>query len=362
MMRIVVLRILESYFRHRFLYLIPILLLAAAGAVSILTAEARYIAEGIIYVQKESFLGTLTNVRDVPYTYNSPAQETAAQIMELMQTDAFVRSIIQDTMLEEEMNKGEAVVAEVMDNVRRSIWTQPIGNNQVAIYSTRTDPVLAAELSNAVIERYVLWQINLDQVQSKAAEDFMDELVVNYGAELEQARENLRIYLEDHPEPLRGDRPEVQQLEVDRLQGLLGLAGQRYSRALEQQEGARLATAQAEADIRQTYFVVDAPVIPRDPAVSLRQQAMNGVVFVIVGGILAAVAVAGAAFLDRSLRFSLDVEHGLGLPVLSMVPDMRPKPVRFAFLRRRAKKPDSEKVGRKISNPLADDEAIEAPA
>jgi hypothetical protein len=37
-------------------------------------------------------------------------------------------------------------------------------------------------------------------------------------------------------------------------------------------------------------------------------------------------------------------------------------PSRLAFLRRRSAKAASEKVGRKIANPLADDEAIEAAA
>lgn len=362
MIRIAILRILESYFRHRWLYLVPIVLLAAAGAYSVLTAKPQYIAGGIIYVQQESFLGTLTNVRDVPFTFNTPAQVTAGQIMELMQTNAFVRSIIQDTKLEEEMNKGDTVVNEVMMEARQSIWAQAIGENQVAINASHEDPELATELSNAVINRYVQWQINLDQVQSGAAEDFMDDLVVTYRDELEQAREDLRVYLEAHPEPLRGDRTDTEILEIDRLQGILSLAGTRYARALEQQEGARLATAQAEADIRQTYFVVDAPIIPTQPATSLRQMAMNGLVFVIVGAIIAAAAVAGGAVLDRSFRFPLDVEYGLTLPVLSMIPDTRPKRPRLAFLRRRAEKPATVKSGRQIGTTLSDDEPIEATA
>jgi hypothetical protein len=185
-------------------------------------------------------------------------------------------------------------------------------------------------------------------------------LVVTYSDELEQARDDLRAYLEAHPEPLRGDRTDTEILEVDRLQGLLSLAGNRYARALEQQEGARLATAQAEADVRQTYFVVDAPSVPTEPAVSLRQQAINGLIFVVVGAVIAAGTVAGGAVLDRSFRFPIDVEYGLALPVLSTVPDVRPKPSRLAFLRRRSNKPAAEKVGQKMGSPLADDDAIEA--
>ena len=170
--------------------------------------------------------------------------------MELMQTNAFVRSVVQETKLEERMNEGDFVVNEVFSEVRRSVWAQSIGDNQVAINAIHSDPELAAQLSNGVITRYVQWQINLDQVQSGAAEDFMDDLVVAYSNELERARDDLRAYLEAHPEPLRGDRTDTEILEVDCLQDLLSLAGSRYARALEQQEGARLATAQAEVDVR----------------------------------------------------------------------------------------------------------------
>jgi hypothetical protein len=188
----------------------------------------------------------------------------------------------------------------------------------------------------------------------------MDDLVITYGVELEAAREALREYLAAHPEPLRGERPDAELLEIDRLQGLLSLAGTRYARALEQQEGARLATAQAEADVRQTYFVVDAPTIPTEPAVSLRQQAVTGMVFVAVGAIIAAAAVVGSSILDRSFRFPVDVEYGLGLAVLSVVPDTRPKRPRLAFLRRRSETPAAAKIGRRMNTPLADEDAIEA--
>jgi hypothetical protein len=83
-------------------------------------------------------------------------------------------------------------------------------------------------------------------------------------------------------------------------------------------------------------------------------------IFVVVGAVIAAGTVAGGAVLDRSFRFPIDVEYGLALPVLSTVPDVRPKPSRLAFLRRRSNKPAAEKVGQKMGSPLADDDAIEA--
>jgi hypothetical protein len=123
-----------------------------------------------------------------------------------------------------------------------------------------------------------------------------------------------------------------------------------------------LATAQAEADIRQTYFIVDAPTMPANPATSLRQMALAGVVFVIIGGGFGVGVIIGAAGLDRSFRFPVDIEYGLALPVLSSIPDTRPKSSRLAFFRRRASKLAPEKVDRKVGRSLSEDEPIEAAA
>ncbi|MFZ0547767.1 MAG: hypothetical protein WAM60_20130, partial [Candidatus Promineifilaceae bacterium] len=166
--------------------------------------------------------------------------------------------------------------------------------------------------------------------------------------------------LEDHPEPTRGNRPEVEVLEIDRLQNVLSVASDRYSRALDQLEGARLATIQAEADVRQTYFVVDAPMVPSDPSISRRQLAVSGLIFVFVGVVIAAAAIVGGALLDRSLRFPMDVEQWLDLPVLALVPETRPIPLPKGL--RKNKDVAAGSVDQKIGRPMTDEEPIEAAA
>jgi len=362
MVRIAILRLLESYFRHRWLYLLPLLIFIVAGAIYVSTVERKYVSGGILYVQNDSYLGSLTSVRDSNFSWLTPAQTTSAQISDLLQTDSFVRSLIEDTRLESKMSLGDQVVFETIDEVRNAFWLYTIGDNQVGIQAFHENPQVALELSSAAVDRYIQWQINLDRVQSGAAEDFMADLIVTYEADLEVARSELTEYLMAHPAPLRGDRPELEQLEINRIQGKIQLAGQRYSSALEREESARLATAQAEADIRQTYFIVDAPLLPKNPNISLRQLAMSGMVFVVVGIIFSSVGIAGSALLDNSFRFPVDVHHVLDLPVLSMVSDMRPKTSRLSSLRQRIKGPAKEERKQNITGTITDEDVLEAVA
>ncbi|MBK9055146.1 MAG: hypothetical protein IPL78_30885 [Chloroflexi bacterium] len=79
--------------------------------------------------------------------------------------------------------------------------------------------------------------------------------------------------------------------------------------------------AQAESAVHQAYLVIDEPKFPSQPASSRMDAAMNSVIFVVVGVVLSVVGVLGAALLDRSHRFAVDVRYTLELPVLALVPD-----------------------------------------
>ncbi len=325
MIRLALLRFFETYFRHRWLYLLPIPIMVAAGVFYFITVERLYLSGGVLYVQSDSFLGTLTSVRDAPFSYLTPAQLASGEIQDLLLTDAFVRSMIEETDIEAEMSAAPADVGEILKEVREAVWAQPIGNNEVTVRASHENPVLSYQLSTAAINKYIQWKINLDRVQSGTAEEFFQELTTEYEIELEQARDDLREYLTTHPEPVRGSRSQLEQLEINRLEALLQMAGTRYTRALEKDENARLATSQAEADVRQTYFLVDAPIMPIQPETSRRQIATSAAIFVVAGIVLTFLGVVVGTLLDRSFRFPIDVHHGLGLPVLAGVPDARPK-------------------------------------
>ena len=285
MVRLVILRLLESYFRHRWLYLLPILLLAVVGAITIQQEEKRYIAGGVLYVQQESFLATLTSVRDSSIAWwVTPAEATVNEFNDLILTNAFMRAVIQNTDLEENMSQGQTAIDETLQEARESIWIMANGENQVRINAAHEDPQIAFQLVNATLDNYIQWKINTDRVESEVAQFFFNDLTEQYRLELEAVRDELERYLIEHPAPLRGDRPETETLEIERLQSELQLAGTRHARALEKDENAQLALAQTESDIRQSYFLLDAPQVPDDPAVSLKDTAINLAIFLVVGG------------------------------------------------------------------------------
>ena len=320
MVRLVILRILESYFHHRWLYLLPIVLMWAVAAISI-SAAPLYLARGVMYVEQESVLSSLISVRDTNISWETPADQTSLEIGELLQTDAFIRAVIHGTKLEEHMNEGTIVVDQIMTDVREDVWADAPGNNQVRVAATHNDPVIAYQLVDATIENYTLWKINANRAEIVSAHEFFSDLLDQYDSELGIARRDLEYYLTINPAPARGNRPDIEVLALSRLQSDLESADARYADTLTLKDNAELALSQAESSVRQTYFYIDAPRIPEEPATTLMDTAIKIVIFTIVGVILSAIGILGGMLLDRSFRFPIDVQYGVHLPVIAAVPD-----------------------------------------
>jgi len=325
MLRQVVLRLLESYFRHRWLYIFPFFLMTLLAGVYYFTLKPTFIARGVIYVQNDSLLTTLTDIyQNNPSFWISPSQITTNEINELKQTSSFLRAIIQKTDLEPQMNQGQEATQDMIEETQQDIWITSLGENQLVVNAAHEDPVIAFQLVDALISTYINWQINTQQTESEVAQAFFLNLVQEYEDKLLVTRDEMRAYLQEHPEPIRGERPGEEDLEIEHLQNAIDLAETRYANALNKLEDTQLAMAQVDADVRQSYLVIDAPTVPQEPEVSLKELAVKIAAFLAVGVFISAAGILGGAILDRSFRFPIDVQQRLELPVLAIIPDFTP--------------------------------------
>jgi capsular polysaccharide biosynthesis protein len=325
MFRLFIFRLLESYLRHRWLYLVPVLVLLVSGIAFVTLSKPKYTAQGILYIQKDSYLSQLTAVRSSDGSWwASASQITSDELGSLLQTDAFVRAIIRNTSLEEKMEMGPEEVAETIEEVRKSVWVHPMGDKQIFIGATYEDPEISVNLVNGIINDFLHWKANGERTDSEVALSFFNDLIGVYRTELDSARMELHEYLEAYPEPVRGARPILEQMEISRIQRDIDRIESRFSAALEKEENARLSIAQVESDIRQTYIVIDAPHLPFKKANSRREMLLTVAIFLGVGMLLSGGGLVGSAVLDRSFRAPVDVQQKLSLPVLAMIPDFRP--------------------------------------
>jgi capsular polysaccharide biosynthesis protein len=316
-------RLIEAYFRHRWLNLLPLLLMIVAAATWLVVTKPLYTAYGTMYVQRGTLLATLS--ADQSQTgWAAPSETTANEIRSLLQTDAFVRSVIQQSDLEAEMSNGPRAVNRLLSKVRSSVWVQNMGQNIVQFGSAYTSPTTAQQLSAGVMQTYIQWRTNADSRDAASAQAYFEKLIPSYQADLNTARQDLQTYLGEHPDPVRGERPTRESLEIDRLQAAVQDASARLNDAVTKAQNAQLASNRAAFNAQESYSVVDAPVVPVESATSLRKVLLSVLVFVLAGLLLSVVAVTGAAVFDTAVRFPGDVQQKLGLPVLGAVPNVVP--------------------------------------
>ncbi len=320
MVRLIVLRLLESFFRRPLLSLAPFVLALLIGVGYILFSPPEYLSSGKIYVEKESLLASLTSSDSDVSWWVTPAQATSNEIYELLATNTFVRSAIQQTKLEPLMAGGPDVVWETFTFFRDTISVNTLGDKLVEIRATTDDPELSYQMVVATMDTYLKWKMNNDFQESIAAQKFFEELIAPYQADVDAARQALIDFLSANPEPVRGERPPGEQFQLDQLRAALARAEERLSAAQENEESARLALVKNESLIRQTYQIIDQPEIPLRAEFSITGFIRNMVIFVAIGVFLSASLIGGGALLDRSLRFPVDVQNGLGVPLLALVP------------------------------------------
>lgn len=321
MSRALLVRILETFFRRWWLYLLPLLLLVGAGVRSVSRIEPVHRSYGTLYVQSETFLSSLTAVRDGDIGWNTPASFFDEQLSGLLQTDAFLREVGQSAGLDP---SGYLSPAAMLADIRASVSSWPSGDNLVQVTASHRDPAVARDLAAAVVDRFVQWQIDSDANGSTVAEAFFSDLVRSYEQAVVASRDALSQYLVQNPDPQGGgSRPLAQRVVIDRLTGEVAAAEERLEGGRAKAEEARLATAQVESDVRQRLRMVDVPELATAPDPVTRTIVLNLGLFTAMGAVLSAAALVTATVLDRSVRSRLDVTQSLSGELLAVVPEQR---------------------------------------
>ncbi len=315
-----VLRLTENFSRYKLLFFVPALITGFLGYFFTQGVE-QYKSEGVVLVDSDTFLSSLTEVRNEGFSWRSPSDIANEQLSALLNTDDFVQAIVDEAGVEDRIRPPLIGNEDFYPMVRASIAPSYGGENFMLVSAWSADPEVAQLLADATIETYVVWQIDADLKETRLAEDFVDGLVADYDEEVQRAQGELTDWIRSNPGPLRiEDRPVDEQLEMQTLQNNISDAGSRYTSAISKREDARLATAQAEADIRQSFIVIDPPSIPLSPENSVFDVLVTIAALAFIGLLMSATVLAVLSASDSSLRFPSEVEELLGADLLAVVP------------------------------------------
>jgi len=317
----VVRRLLDTFFRRRWLYLTPVILFTLLGIASFFRSGSGYQSVGVIDVANGTVLSELTSLKgDQKFGFETPSASTAKAMTSLIGTDNFVDSIAKAAGVTGALQRGElSPVA-----LRSAIAVTTDGDNLVQISATTNNPELSSRLAQGTIDSFMEYVVSGDEAESTAAEKFFNAQLKAYQSQLEQAQTALRDYATTHPGGPQDLRPLDEQVEIERLKSAVQSAQDTFTAAQQKSDEARLASEQSRSDVAQQLRVIDKPKVPTAPMPRLIKGVITVVLFMFVGGFLSVGAVVVASALDRSLRSAEDVEQLLDLPVLAVVPDGQP--------------------------------------
>ncbi len=322
MLRLITLRVLESYFRRPFLSLLPLILLTIAGVVHIMTKAPEYITAGGISVRDEQ------GVTDVALDFGggglnwgeTPSEKAISEFNELMASDSFVNAIMVNTDYVYELDDPDVDEIDVYDHIRETVWADKIGDNNFGIFGRADDPVLAQQAVQATIDAFFNFNINTGVRQKQNEVAFWTERYNEEKAEYEGAQAELTAYSAANPKPVRGEEDPVVALEKERLQAVANSAAERYEKARDTLDLATLAFRDEQTATADKYLILDSPSVPEKPTTSLSSNIVVLGIFMAIGALMGIIGVVGGAFLDRSFRYPVDVKESLELPVLGAIP------------------------------------------
>jgi hypothetical protein len=309
----VIARFLEAFFRYKLLIVLPVVVIPLiVGPVALLFGPVYYETWVGIWVERPTYL----SYNDDWNRYNTPAQNQAGRLNELLRTRSFVLDVAKRTQLAPLVGtpKGEDKIAEILG---KGIWVAPNGNQLVLMRFRADTPQLSFQVINALVETF----------QEKAATDRANQAVLaisfyesrQKGAEEEFKRTNdaLRRYVAANPrlstiDPGRGaaataaSRLGLPTAAIDpqlaELLRQLQVAETDLNRARNALDQASLDAEASREGQSLGFQVVDAPQMPTAPIRERRRLLIYPIAGLLIGlgisGTLLILLVAG----DRTVR------------------------------------------------------------
>ncbi len=310
-------RLVEAFFRRWPFYAVLFVVALIIGVTSAARTPSEYTSSGAIFVDNQSLVTTQSGVQDGSFfSYLSPASFTSQELDGLLYTDVFMEGVV--TRAGVQLPENAVAKSELIGELRQAVSTFPESENLVRLVVTTGNPELSFRMASSIIDEFVQFQISVDVAESGASEEFFVQLVEDYEADLEEARDAV-------DNALRGvtDLAEAsprQEAQIGRLRDAENLAESRFQSAASNLEASRLARAQTETDVRQSYSIFDPPQLPTQPNSGFQDSLTLIAMFAVLGIILTLLGPLFAAFFSRTILFPEDLDPETTPRVVAKLP------------------------------------------
>jgi uncharacterized protein involved in exopolysaccharide biosynthesis len=238
-----------------------------------------------------------------------------------MGTDAFAPTVAQNAQLSDALKSGQVT----LDQIRSYVGASASGDNIVTISAQSPYPELSQKLANSLVQSYRTHVLDTETAGLSGAISFLTSEIADAQAKVDAANTAVDDYIQQHPSPVTGTRPDDQTLQIQRLTDTVDSAQKQLDTLQGNLDQANLQLKQSQSDIDQRYQIVDTPATPSAPQAIKVKQLFAFVMFLFLGLAIAIAALIVLALLDHSVRTTADVVGIPGLKVLAAIPQHQTK-------------------------------------
>lgn len=337
-------RYVETFFRHRLLFAIPIALILLVSAAVVVTQPAEYTATARLWVDRPA-LGP-----DDSNPYVAPSAQQAGSLLELTRTRYFTvrvarRGPLAAALASNRIQKSglswlttkltggdtagryptaDEVDATASDVVSRSVAVTAVGPQIVEIDFAYGDPQIASGTAQAIVDQFLEETLTSKKARSQVVAEFYSGQLKGAQDALAAADAAVNQYLAQHPEmrsPTAVPDARLTQLQRTDLQARDVVTGFQ-----QKVDSAKLDVAALSAPGASGMRLMDPADVPAHAGLNkkLLVEALGaglgfGLIVLVMGLLVLTLA-------DTTLRRPEDVEHVLGLRLAGSIPRLGSRP------------------------------------
>ena len=305
-------KVLDVLFRHKFLIILPLVILTLAGAAASLSRQTtEYSANAHVWTQRTPLLSSRLGGQGSSFT--TPAAHQARVLNDLLRLDSFRQSVadrvdglegLNPLLQRRAVREGTAVFAS--------------GENVMTIRHRDEDPLLAQSIVQAIIDTYSETFQSGVMDEAEAAATFYETRLGEASIALDESEQALASYQATlSPAAAVDSDPELAALQADARQ-----AQRSYDEQLGRLEDIYLQRDAALEGRDLSFQVMDPPNLPSSPLPTPRKDLLMLPALGMLLGFSASGAVLFALTrLDDSIRLPGEARQ-VGAPVLAVVPEL----------------------------------------
>src|SRR5579884_88259 len=316
-------RTLEVFFRYplRFLIFLVVLPMVGVAVIYVMVPRTYQTTASLWAFHRYAVIGATGPEADLTST---PAQTQATALSELLQTRAFVDTVVKGIDLAPTLNLDSTTTDNpqlledaLFNDLSKNVVVTPQAYNLFAVSYTNANPYIARQVVASIISQYGAQSLDLSIAEGR-------NLLASYQQQLATAQKSANdaaaaeaSYVSAHPTSQLANDPQLANLDATRVQAQLTVQNiQATINTIEQSIGAQ------GTNVSSLFQVLDPPQLPDRPVSRLKSYLLGG------GAGLALALLADTLFLvilvrrDHTIYSAVELQHIIAPPVVMQLPNL----------------------------------------